>query len=220
MDFRIICRQNDYYDISGDIRELIEGRRWNSLIMQKGSGKTTLLSMLYYYFDIDENSYDLFKDSMISRTWNQWEDYLNKRVVLVMDYNDFAATDMVSALKYIRSKMLSLYKEKQHLVLHSDDREIEHYMSCLMEIESYDPSDIDEKNHKGKNYLADSLRNLLWFFYHHAEYSMERPVLLIDNMCFLEKMARMYGYYPEMNSFLRNFLSIEPEMNSFCLRSI
>lgn len=111
MDFKSICIQKDYYDISGDIVELMDGRRWKSLVMPKGYGKTTILSMLYYYFDVDEKSYNLFKDSVISRTWNQWEKYLNKRVVIALDFNDFEAADMVSALRYIREKMLGLYKE-------------------------------------------------------------------------------------------------------------
>ena len=93
MDFKAICRQADYNDISEDIINLIDYRCWTSLTIPKGYGKTTLLSMLYYYLDKDEDSYDLFKDSLLAKKWDKWQEHLNKRVVLVLDFNDFKAKE-------------------------------------------------------------------------------------------------------------------------------
>ncbi|MBR1628460.1 MAG: AAA family ATPase, partial [Lachnospiraceae bacterium] len=140
MDFKSICTRSDYVDISGDIFALTENRRWVSLAMPAGSGKTTLLSMLYYFFDVDEDSYAFFKDAKVAHIWNDWQLYLNHRPVLFLDFSDFHSTNMPSALDYIREKMLGLYKEKLHLVMNDyEDREIEIFMRYLTSLEQYDP---------------------------------------------------------------------------------
>ena len=77
MDFKEIRTLESYIDISSDIAEMMNGRRWNSLVMPEYSGKTTLLSMLYYFFDLDEDSEGLFIDSEVAHKWDKWRDYLN-----------------------------------------------------------------------------------------------------------------------------------------------
>ena len=132
MDFKRICACSDYVDISGDIAWFMNKHRWHSLVMPKGVGKTTLLSMLYYFFDADENAYNLFKDAAVAKEWDGWQDYLNKRVVIALDFNDFKAKNMNAALDYIRLKMLKLYKEKLHHIMESKERQIRRYMEVLM----------------------------------------------------------------------------------------
>ncbi len=224
MDFKTICRQADYNDISEDITELVDYECWTSVALPKGYGKTTLLSMLYYYLDKDEDSYELFKDSLLAKQWDKWQEHLNKRVVIALDFNDFKAEDMISALAYMKNKMLNLYKEKLHLFM-TDEMHIGYYMRQLIELEKYNPgADPDNtgdseserdfrgqrKNEDGKYYLENSLSTMLRFF-SFAVRSREKAVLLIDNMYLLEKAAKKNGYYSDMYEFLRVFLDFEPD---------
>ena len=241
MDFKTICKQKDYIDISGDIVSLMDHSRWHSLTMPQGFGKTTLLSMLYYYFDLDENSYELFKDQVVCTQWNEWKDYLNQRVVIILDFNDFVAEDMRSALIYIRDMMLKLYQEKLHLIISDQNNyHTRYYMKTLLDLEKYDPGtdpnpndaekNTEENTRKQQNYryyfkrrkisdgrtnLENSLKELLRYFYH-GEYSTRNVVLLIDNMINLEICAEQYDYYQDMIEFLQEFLSFEPD-KSCCL---
>ena len=224
MDFKSICARPDYVDISGDIFALTGNRRWVSLAMPAGSGKTTLLSMLYYFFDVGEDSYALFKDAKVAHIWNDWQLYLNHRPVLFLDFSDFHSMNMPSALDYIREKMLGLYKEKLHLVMNGDeDREIEIFMEYLTSLEQYDPMDEESlcghgatddgkprQKSEGMKRLEWSLKNLLNQF-HKNDYSEENPVLLFDNLFLLEKTAYDNDYGREMSEFLVRFLDFEPD---------
>ena len=224
MDFKSICTRSDYVDISGDIFALTENRRWVSLAMPAGSGKTTLLSMLYYFFDVDEDSYAFFKDAKVAHIWNDWQLYLNHRPVLFLDFSDFHSTNMPSALDYIREKMLGLYKEKLHLVMNDyEDREIEIFMRYLTSLEQYDPigeeslcghgtTEDGEPHQKSEEmkHLEWSLKNLLSQF-HKNDYSEENPVLLFDNLFLLEKAAYASDYGRDMREFLERFLDFEPD---------
>ena len=210
MDFKKICKRNDYVDISGDIAWFMNDHRWHSLVMPKGKGKTTLLSMLYYFFDTDENTYDLFKDAAVAKEWDGWQDYLNKRVVIALDFSGFNAKNMNAALDHIRLNMLKLYKEKLHHIMENKDRQIRRYMEILLTLEQSDLTGKNEENPGSSDNLAYSLSGLLWDFYH-GEYSKENAVLLIDNICRIEQVARLNGYYSEMKEFLRKFLSFEPD---------
>ena len=224
MDFKSICARPDYVDISGDIFALTGNRRWVSLAMPAGSGKTTLLSMLYYFFDVGEDSYALFKDAKVAHIWNDWQLYLNHRPVLFLDFSDFHSMNMPSALDYIREKMLGLYKEKLHLVMSGDeDREIEIFMEYLTSLEQYDPMDEESlcghgatddgkprQKSEGMKRLEWSLKNLLNQF-HKNDYSEENPVLLFDNLFLLEKTAYDNDYGREMSEFLVRFLDFEPD---------
>lgn len=218
MDFKKICRRKEYCDISGDIAWFMNNRRWHSLVIPKGTGKTTLLSMLYYFFDADVDSYELFKDAVVSREWEAWRDYLNKRVTIALDFSDFREKDMNSAMQYVRLKMLRLYKEKLHHILKMDGYTIESYMEILLSLEEYESNrsaDVKEVRHvigepARRQNLKDSLCRILDCFYH-GEYSEENAVLLIDNICRLEQVARENGYYTEMYDFLKSYLVFEPD---------
>ena len=224
MDFKSICTRSDYVDISDDLYALMENSRWISLVMPAGSGKTTLLSMLYYFFDVDEDSYALFKNAKLSYIWNDWQLYLNHRPVLFLDFSDFHSMNMPSALDYIRVKMLGLYEEKLHLVLNDEeDRDIEIFMEYLTSLEQYDPIgeeslcdhgaiDDGEPHQKsdGRERLEWSLKNLLSQF-HKDDYSEENPVLLFDNLFLLEKTAYANDYGQDMYEFLVRFLDFEPD---------
>ena len=214
MDFKKICKRSDYVDISGDISHFMNQHRWHSLVMTKGAGKTTLLSMLYYFFDLDEDSCDLFMDKAVAREWDGWQEYLNKRVAIALDFSDFKAKNMNAALQYLRLKMLQLYKEKLHLILKMDENSIERYMETLLSLEDYDPEkqggSSKEDVPEGMRALEYSLQQLLWDFYH-GEYSKENPVLLIDNLCRMEQVASSSGYYWEMIEFLKKYLDFEPD---------
>ena len=89
-------------------------------------------------------------------------------------------------------------------------------MRYLTEMEAYDPDkdDWSQNTYRGMPengyYLTDSLDSLLRFFGYGCE-STERPVLLIDNICLLEKYAGEHGYQQEMERFLQRFLSFEPD---------
>lgn len=220
MDFKNICKSEEYADISGDINELMRKHRWNSLVMPAGSGKTTLLSMLYYFFDVNEDSYALFHHSKAASEWSEWKEFLNKRIVITLDFSDFDADNMCIALEYIKEKMLALYKEKLHLVLDSGiNYIITSYMETLLSIDKYQPLKIqehmvtDQQKNSGSDCriaLESSLRRLLDTFYH-GEYSKKNAVLLIDNMCRLEKISEEKQYGSEMYHFLTEFLDFEPD---------
>lgn len=105
-DFRTICREKDYVDVSMEIQHIIERcNKWGVTAMPPGCGKTTILSMLYYYLDMDEDSGGLFEGSELAKNWTEYKKHLNKYIVLSLDFSDFRAKTMDEAREYIYCKI-------------------------------------------------------------------------------------------------------------------
>ena len=142
--------------------------------------------MLYYFLEITESSYDLFKDKKISE-WDKWLEHLNKYIVLPIDFSGFHAETYEEALNQIYHIMKNVYMQKMKYLF--DTQQMDTFQKeRLLDFTAHQP---DEKE------LSYSLREILYccshvHFFMHEE--RMRPCILIDNLVMVEKEAEEYGY--------------------------
>ena len=83
MDFRELVKKDNYADSTLQIMNVVDAsRRWEVIADSKSLGKTTFLSMLYYYFNEDLNTRELFENTELAKKYPDWEKYLNKYSVI------------------------------------------------------------------------------------------------------------------------------------------
>lgn len=99
-DFKEIRENNNYYiDKSGFISELLtDGAAKVTLITRpRRFGKTLGMSMLYYFFNVRNESQKLFEGLEISRNHELCEKWLNKWPTIFLTFKDIDGIDFASA---------------------------------------------------------------------------------------------------------------------------
>jgi len=70
----------------------------------KGTGMSTLLYTLSCYLDRRYDYADVFSSLKISNS-NLFREYLNRCIVIHLDFSDFSCTNYADAMVYFRKKM-------------------------------------------------------------------------------------------------------------------
>ena len=128
MTFTKIIEGNYFYvDKSLLIKEIIEDEnKVIGLFRPSKFGKTLNMSMIKYFFDINMNSKELFKDLKISK-YQKCLNEMNKYPVIYMSFKDIKANSYLEYQKSFNQVIINAYKEYEFLLdspkLHEFDKE-------------------------------------------------------------------------------------------------
>ena len=118
-DFKEIRENNNYYiDKSGFISELLtDGAAKVTLITRpRRFGKTLGMSMLYYFFNVRNESQKLFEGLEISRNHELCEKWLNKWPTIFLTFKDIDGLDFASAYDQLVFTISDLYQKYSFLL--------------------------------------------------------------------------------------------------------
>ena len=195
-DFKEIRENNNYYiDKSGFISELLtDGAAKVTLITRpRRFGKTLGMSMLYYFFNVRNESQKLFEGLEISRNHELCEKWLNKWPTIFLTFKDIDGLDFASAYDQLVFTISDLYQK----------------YSFLLESEEIDEEDRKRfkllKSGEGSKILVirslSLLMRLLENYYH------KQMILLIDEYDVPIAKASSKGYYQQMPEIIRGMMS-------------
>lgn len=195
-DFKEIRENNNYYiDKSGFISELLtDGAAKVTLITRpRRFGKTLGMSMLYYFFNVRNESQKLFEGLEISRNHELCEKWLNKWPTIFLTFKDIDGLDFASAYDQLVFTISDLYQK----------------YSFLLESEEIDEEDCKRfkllKSGEGSKILVirslSLLMRLLENYYH------KQMILLIDEYDVPIAKASRKGYYQQMLEIIRGMMS-------------
>jgi hypothetical protein len=192
-DFKEL-RKRDYYfvDKTELISEIINENNKVVLIPRpRRFGKTLNLSMLRYFFDVNEDAKDLFKDLKIENL-PEFE-HQGKYPVIFLTFKDLKEPDFETFLKKINRLIIELYEEhdatlKKAKLSYSEKKSIEQIL------------------HGEADYtlLQTSLKDLSKYL--SVIYKIN-PIILLDEYDTPIHAGWLEGYYDEVITFMRGFLS-------------
>lgn len=118
-DFRRIREENYYYiDKSGLISTLLENTPAQVTLITRPRrfGKTLGMSMLANFFDISQDSKQLFKGLEISRNQALCADWMNQYPIIFLSFKDIGCTSFENAFNLLRFVIAQLYDNYKFLL--------------------------------------------------------------------------------------------------------
>lgn len=190
-DFREIRKGGYYYvDKTKAISTLIrDGAKSILFTRPRRFGKTTFQSMLSAFFDIKEDSRDIFKGLAIKADMEAVDNWMNKRPVIYLTFKDVDGLDFDASIDKLRGKLLALYKGYASIDI-PDDKNGQIFRSIC----------------DGKCTLSEirqSLEVLASILY---SYFGERVIIILDEYDVPLDKAERNGYYHEMLDVMRSML--------------
>ena len=190
-DFRGIRKGGYYYiDKTKAISTLIrDGAKSILFTRPRRFGKTTFQSMLSAFFDIREDSRDIFKGLAIMADREAVDNWMNKRPVIYLTFKDVDGLDFDASIDKLRGKLLTLYKGYASIDIPDDKNGRIFHSIC-----------------DGKCTLSEirqSLEVLAGILY---SYFGERVIIILDEYDVPLDKAERNGYYHEMLDVMRSML--------------
>ena len=196
-DFKEIRETGLYYvDKTMLINQLVGhgGAKVTLITRPRRFGKSLNMSMLQHFFDIKENSKELFDGLSISENKELCDNWMNKYPTILVSFKDVGANTYNSAVDILRNVISKLYSSFKFIIRSDtqlEDYELDKFKSLLSEC----PSEITLKDSLA--YLAE----LLFRYYN-------KPViLLIDEYDVPMAKGDANGYYREITDIMRYMLS-------------
>ena len=112
-DFKEICKNGYYYvDKTFLIKELLKttATKVTLITRPRRFGKTMAMSMLATYFDIRENSQDLFDGLEISKETDLCKEWMNQWPVVFLSLKDIDGLNFEDAYERLVVQISNLYK--------------------------------------------------------------------------------------------------------------
>ena len=192
-DFKKLRDRNCYYiDKTLMIKEVIDSKVEVILLPRpRRFGKTLNLSMLKYFFEKSENDYSyLFKDLDINNKTECME-YQGKYPVISLTFKDIKDRDWSNSFQKIKRLLIEEYERHSYIIECLSAGEQKYYHTIVMGEAEQSEYEI-------------SLRYLTKFL---KRYHQENVMILIDEYDAPIQSGYLNGYYQEIISFMRNFLS-------------
>ena len=195
-DFKEI-RQNGYYYVDKTflIKELLKttATKVTLIIRPRRFGKTMAMSMLADYFDIRENSQDLFEGLEISKETDLCKEWMNQWPVVFLSLKDIDGLNFEDAYARLVVQISNLYKNYTY----------------LLECDKIDPDDrqifLDLKAGKAqKAQVFQALRTLMRML---QIYHQKKVILLLDEYDVPIAKASSNGYYSQMLDVMKGIMS-------------
>jgi hypothetical protein len=192
-DFKKIMTENCYFtDKSLLIKEFIEDGSDVVLIPRpRRFGKTLNLSMLRYFFDVNEEQ-NLFTDLTIWKH-EEYRAFRGKYPVVFLTFKDTKNDNYDLCLFKIKKIIQDILIEFSYLL---ESNSVSKMHKELLNHLYQDNAHIGE--------YESSLKTITHSLYEHHGV---KPILLIDEYDVPIQAGYTYGYYDEIISFMRNFLS-------------
>lgn len=195
-DFKEI-RKNGYYYVDKTflIKELLKttATKVTLITRPRRFGKTMAMSMLATYFDIRENSQDLFDGLEISKEIDLCKEWMNQWPVVFLSLKDIDGLNFEDAYERLVVQISNLYKNYTY----------------LLEYDKIDPDDrqifLDLKAGKAeKAQVFQALRTLMRML---QIYHQKKVILLLDEYDVPIAKASSNGYYNQMLDVMKGIMS-------------
>ena len=195
-DFKEI-RKNGYYYVDKTflIKELLKttATKVTLITRPRRFGKTMAMSMLADYFDLRENSRDLFEGLEISKETDLCKDWMNQYPVVFLSLKDIDGLNFEDAYERLVVQISNLYKNYTYL------------LDCV----EIDPDDkqifLDLKAGKAeKAQVFQALRTLMRML---QIYHQKKVILLLDEYDVPIAKASSNGYYNQMLDVMKGIMS-------------
>ena len=195
-DFKEICKNGYYYvDKTFLIKELLKTTATKVTLITgpRRFGKTMAMSMLATYFDIRENSQDLFDGLEISKETDLCKEWMNQWPVVFLSLKDIDGLNFEDAYERLVVQISNLYKNYTY----------------LLEYDKIDPDDrqifLDLKAGKAeKAQVFQALRTLMRML---QIYHQKKVILLLDEYDVPIAKASSNGYYNQMLDVMKGIMS-------------
>ena len=195
-DFKEICKNGYYYvDKTFLIKELLKttATKVTLITRPRRFGKTMAMSMLATYFDIKENSQDLFDGLEISKETDLCKEWMNQWPVVFLSLKDIDGLNFEDAYERLVVQISNLYKNYTY----------------LLEYDKIDPDDrqifLDLKAGKAeKAQVFQALRTLMRML---QIYHQKKVILLLDEYDVPIAKASSNGYYNQMLDVMKGIMS-------------
>ena len=195
-DFKEICKNGYYYvDKTFLIKELLKttATKVTLITRPRRFGKTMAMSMLATYFDIRENSQDLFDGLEISKETDLCKEWMNQWPVVFLSLKDIDGLNFEDAYDRLVVQISNLYKNYTY----------------LLEYDKIDPDDrqifLDLKAGKAeKAQVFQALRTLMRML---QIYHQKKVILLLDEYDVPIAKASSNGYYNQMLDVMKGIMS-------------
>ena len=194
-DFKEICKNGYYYvDKTFLIKELLKttATKVTLITRPRRFGKTMAMSMLATYFDIRENSQDLFDGLEISKETDLCKEWMNQWPVVFLSLKDIDGLNFEDAYERLVVQISNLYKNYTY----------------LLEYDKIDPDDrqifLDLKAGKAeKAQVFQALRTLMRML---QIYHQKKVILLLDEYDVPIAKASSNGYYNQMLDVMKGIM--------------
>ena len=195
-DFKEICKNGYYYvDKTFLIKELLKttATKVTLITRPRRFGKTMAMSMLATYFDIRENSQDLFDGLEISKETDLCKEWMNQWPVVFLSLKDIDGLNFEDAYERLVVQISNLYENYTY----------------LLEYDKIDPDDrqifLDLKAGKAeKAQVFQALRTLMRML---QIYHQKKVILLLDEYDVPIAKASSNGYYNQMLDVMKGIMS-------------
>ena len=195
-DFKEICKNGYYYvDKTFLIKELLKttATKVTLITRPRRFGKTMAMSMLATYFDIRENSQDLFDGLEISKETDLCKEWMNQWPVVFLSLKDIDGLNFEDAYERLVVQISNLYKNYTY----------------LLEYDKIDPDDrqifLDLK--AGKAEKAQVFQALCTLMRMLQIYHQKKVILLLDEYDVPIAKASSNGYYNQMLDVMKGIMS-------------
>ena len=195
-NFEQLIKDNYYYvDKTFLIKELLKttATKVTLITRPRRFGKTMAMSMLATYFDIRENSQDLFDGLEISKETDLCKEWMNQWPVVFLSLKDIDGLNFEDAYERLVVQISNLYKNYTY----------------LLEYDKIDPDDrqifLDLKAGKAeKAQVFQALRTLMRML---QIYHQKKVILLLDEYDVPIAKASSNGYYNQMLDVMKGIMS-------------
>ena len=195
-NFEDMIKENYYYvDKTFLIKELLKttATKVTLITRPRRFGKTMAMSMLATYFDIRENSQDLFDGLEISKETDLCKEWMNQWPVVFLSLKDIDGLNFEDAYERLVVQISNLYKNYTY----------------LLEYDKIDPDDrqifLDLKAGKAeKAQVFQALRTLMRML---QIYHQKKVILLLDEYDVPIAKASSNGYYNQMLDVMKGIMS-------------
>ena len=203
-DFREIKEGNYYYiDKTGLIEEILRtpGTKVTLFTRPRRFGKTLGMSMLAHFFDIREDSRELFQGLKISENRELCENWMNQYPVVLLSFKNVDGLDYSLAYKRLCGQLSDLFLRYGYL-LDSD---------CVNETDKKNFRYIRDEN-ADEGLISRALSILLRML---KDYHNKPVILLLDEYDVPVTKANANGYYEQMLDTMRGILGAALKDNTF-----
>ena len=193
-DFKSLIEDTEcyYVDKTMFIKDVIENKSRVALITRpRRFGKTLNMSMLKYFFSIDEESRELFKDLKIMKAGEKYTSQLNSKPVIYLTMNGMYDTSFENMINRFKLIIKRTYGEHRYLLeseklFEEDKKYIKDILFCEENI----------------SVLQESILNLALMLNKHYG---KKSIVLVDEYDVPIQNAYTEGYYEEAINFFKSF---------------